>query len=282
MNNTDAPLAPVLVFVDRGDSGAAVRYGAAEATRTLRPLRLVHVSPSGDRWLIRVGRDSLRLANARAAGEVAGRVLVQSTHLCGGTRDEAVALADSAALVVLEQLPPGNHRLPMESDAVVLASVTDTPVVVVPTSWVERRRGVVTVGLDTQAADDTAVRAAITLARLRGDVLRVVVAGGASRADADTRLERLGGDGCDLAVELTAAPPASALASAATSSDLLVVGRHHPRPPDHSRLGSLARELLAAASCPVLLTAPGHVHPDSQDPRIEEGPAVPAHARRAS
>jgi nucleotide-binding universal stress UspA family protein len=163
-------------------------------------------------------------------------------------------------VVVLEQLRPGAHRRPTESVAAALAAVTDTPVVVVPTDWVERHRGVVTVGLDLEAADDTAVRAAIALARLRNSVLRVVVAGSANRADADARLERLGGDGCDLALEVTSAAPAAALEAAAASSDLMVIGRHLPQLPGQSRLGSLAQELLARVSCPVLLTAPGHVH----------------------
>jgi hypothetical protein len=35
---------------------------------------------------------------------------------------------------------------------------------------------------------------------------------------------------------------------------------------NHSRLGPLARELLARASCPVLLTAPDHVHHRSGAP----------------
>ena len=128
---------------------------------------------------------------ALADAEVVGRVPVQSELLRGGGHDTA-QVAATAAVVVLEQLPSGAQRLPMESAAVSLAAVTDTPVVVVPTDWVERHRGVVTVGLDPDTADDTAVRAAMTLARLRSSVLRVVIAGTATRADADARLGAAG------------------------------------------------------------------------------------------
>ena len=157
-----------------------------------------------------------------------------------------------------------------------MASATDTPVVVVPTDWVERNRGIVTVGLDPDAGDDTAVRTAMTLARLRSSVLRVVVAGVGPRADIDARLERLGGDGCDIAVELTSDAPVVALEAAAASSDLMIVGRHRPGSPEESRLGHLAKELLARVSCPVLLTAPDHVHDGPGASGATTTPRVPA------
>jgi hypothetical protein len=91
-------------------------------------------------------------------------------------------------------------------------------------------------------------------------VLWVVVTGTGSRSDADARLERLGSEGSDVAVELVSGTPAAALEAAAASSDLMVVGRHHPGMLDDSRLGHLAKELLARVDCPLLLTAPSHVH----------------------
>jgi nucleotide-binding universal stress UspA family protein len=260
VSHPPTPPAPVLVVVDRSSSGAAVRYGAGEALRSDRPLRLVHVAPPDDSWLRTVGLDSLRRALAMADAEVVGRVPLSSALLRGGSLHETAREAATAAVVVLEQLRPGAQRRPTESVAAALAAVTDTPVVVVPANWVERHRGVVTVGLDPDAADDTAVRAAMALARLRNSVLTVVVAGTANRAPTEARLERLGGDACDLALEVTSAAPAAALETAAASSDVMVVGRHRPRVPDESRVGSLAAELLARVSCPVLLTAPGHVH----------------------
>ena len=163
---------------------------------------LVHVAPPGDGWLRTIGRDSLRMAVERADAEVAGRVRVDSALLSGSLATEVARVAADAALVVVEQLPPGALRRPEEaSTAAALAEVIDVPVAVVPTDWIERHRRVVTVGLDPSAADDSALIAAMTLARLRGAALRVLVADPYSREVVDERLQRLGGDGCDLAVE---------------------------------------------------------------------------------
>ena len=252
-------LAPVMVVVDRGGSGAAVRYAAAEAVRTGRPLRLVHVAPPGDSWLEKVGRDSLRLALARADAEVLGRVPVRITSLRGGL-PETVHEAENAATVLIEQIDSSSHRRPTVSPAAELAAATDTPLVVVPPSWVERHRGVVTVGLDPAALDVAAVRAGIALARLRRAALRVVVGGPVTRAEVEELLAPLGSDACDLAVEVTPGSPTEALQVAATTSDLLVLGRHHPAHPDGSRLGRLGLDLLGRLSCPVLLTEPDHAH----------------------
>jgi nucleotide-binding universal stress UspA family protein len=229
-------------------------------------LRLVHAAPPGDSWLRTVGLDSLRRAEVMAAAEVVGKVAVHSAMLSGDGLHDIVSEAAAAAVVVIEQPRSGAHRTPTASVAGALAALTDTPVVVIPDEWVERDRGVVTVGLDPTAADDVVVRAAIALARLRNAVLRVVVAGSASRADIKARLEQWGGDGCDLAIELTSSSPAEALEEAAASSDVLVVGRHRPRLPEDSRLGDAMRELLVRLRCPVLLTAPGHVSPSPGAP----------------
>ena len=125
------------------------------------------------------------MALARADAEIVGRVPVLSTPLEGDSRAETAQVAATAAVVVLEQRRPDAHRLPAESAAAALAAVTDTPWSSSPTNWVERHRGIVTVGLDPDAADDTALRAAMALARLRNAVLRVVVAGPVPRAEID-------------------------------------------------------------------------------------------------
>jgi hypothetical protein len=108
----DSSLAPVLVAVDRGGSASAVRFGAAEALRTGRPLRLVHVAPANDGWLVQVGQDSLRMALARTDAEVAGRIPVHGTVTRGSVLVQLAGAAAGAALVVLEQLPPTAHRRP--------------------------------------------------------------------------------------------------------------------------------------------------------------------------
>jgi hypothetical protein len=256
-------LAPVVVVVDRGGSYAAVHFGAAEALRTGRPMHLVHVAPAGDGWLRMVGQDSLRIALTRADVEVAGRVGVRSTLLRGSALVELSRLAASAALVVVGQPPPRANRRPALSTAAALAAAVDVPVVVVPAEWVERCRGVVTVGFDPAAADNTALTAAMSLARLRGAVLRVIVAGPCERSEVESRLERLGGDACDLAIELDPGPVVPALSRAAVTSDVLVLGRHRPAESIGSRVGVVGREVLDAPACPVLLTPPGHSHPAS-------------------
>ncbi len=275
MNQRHA-LAPVLVAVDRGGSPSAVRFGAAEAVRTSRPLRLLHVAPAHDGWLASVGRDSMRMALRRADAEVAGRVSVHGTVTPGSVLVELARAAAGAALVVLEQLPASAYRRAVPVTAAALAARVDVPVAVVPFNWVERERRVVTVGLDPDVPDDVALRTAIKVARLRHAVLRVVVAG--SRDHVDERLARLGGDGCDLVVEAAPARAVEALRNAAGSSDLLVLGRHRPLLAEGSRVGRTGRTLLDDPVCPVLLTPPGHVHRRPGEPgaagQEEESPIM--------
>lgn len=260
MVTPSSSLAPIVVVVDRGASDASVRFGAAEALRTGRPLELVHVAPPGDGWLEMIGQDALRMASTVADAEIVGRVDVHCSLVRGNVVAELVRVAANAALVVAEQLPAGNHRRPWTSTAAALAEVIDVPIAVVPTGWIERRRGVVTVGVDPTAADETALFAAMTLARLRRAALRVVAAGPCSRTDVEERLDSLGGDACDVSIELGTGPATAALAEASVSSDIVVIGRHRPLRSTDSRFGTVGRELLDQLACPVLLTRPGHPH----------------------
>ena len=50
--------------------------------------------------------------------------------------------------------------------------------------------------------------------------------------------------------------PLAALVEAMETSELLVLGRHHPFKPHGSRLGPVARTVVREASCPVLLLTP--------------------------
>jgi nucleotide-binding universal stress UspA family protein len=265
---TQPPLAPVLVGVERAGSGAGVAYGAAEAARTGRPLELVHVAPLVDGWLATIGQDTLRMAATHAAGHLAGRAEVRSRLLRGEVVEALAHEAQGAALLVLEQLPPYQQRQPGRAVPVALAARVDVPVLVVPADWVARRRSVVTVGFDPEAPDDTALRTAVTQARLRNATLRVVVAG--PRSDLDSRLAALGADACDLAVEEVVGDSASALRLAALTSDLVVVGRHEPTHHQSSRLGPVSRSVIHDPPCPVLLTPPGHTHGGSLSAAVAE------------
>jgi hypothetical protein len=266
-------LAPVMVVVDRGGSDAAVRFGTAEALRTGRPIRLVHVAPVGDGWLRLVGQDSLRIALRRAEAEVAGRVRVHGSLVRGNLQAELTRAAQAAALVVVQQVLTSSLRRPFESTpALGLAATVDVPLAVIPDGWIEKARGVVTVGVEADAPDDVALTSAMSLARLRRAALRVVVAGACSPREVEDRLERLGADACDVAVEWSSGSLSSALKSVAATSDVLVIGRQMPAGPTGSRVGVVGRELLDQLECPLLMTPPGHARPGSAPgERTDEG-----------
>jgi nucleotide-binding universal stress UspA family protein len=250
------PLASIVVGVDRTGSGAAVDLGAAEALRTGRPLELVHVAPPVDGWLATVGRDALSLAGSRASTQLQGRVAVCSDLVRGDVVEELVSVGARCALTVLEQVPPRQQRRRTHLVTAALAARLDVPLVVVPASWVGRRRALVTVGFDPLAPDDVALRAAVVQARLRDATIRVVVAG--PRGEVDARLVDAGADACDVAVEESIGDAAALLRQAALTSDLVVIGRRLPTLSSPSRVGPVARALLQDPPCPLLLTMPGH------------------------
>lgn len=260
MDVTRRPLAPVLVPVDRLGSPTSVQYAARESVRSGRPLHLVHVAPVADAWRGEVGHEALRVALARATSVLTDRVPVTGTLERGSVIPELARHGAGAALVVLEHLPPSLERTPSTRTTTALANVLDAPILVVPHDWVESSRRVVTLGLEPGAVDVNAVRDALAVARLRGSVLRVLVSGDLSRERVTAILDQLGGDACDLAVEIVDEDPADALLRAAATSDLLVLGRRRTIRPEGSRLGPVTTRVLDELVCPVLLSAPGHVH----------------------
>ena len=275
----DLGLAPVVVAVARGGSDAAVRFGAEEAHRTGRPLDLVHVALPGDGWNRLLGRDSLQVAAERARTFAGDSVVIETELLRGDALLELPRAARACALLVMERRHPADRRRPEASTTIAVADALNAPSVVVPAGWQEGHRRVVTVGLDAGAADHRAVRSALAQARLRGAALRVLVAESPTGPDAvralrdrvDELLSRLGGDACDLSVELLAEPAGPALLHAAATSDLVVIGRHQPTIQSGSRLGPVAREVVREAACPVLLTRPAHAHaPSPAQPRRKE------------
>jgi nucleotide-binding universal stress UspA family protein len=259
--------APVVVGVARGGSDVAVRAGAREARRTGRPLDLVHVAPVAGGWDNLLGRDSLRVATERARS-IGGEVLTVEADLRhGSVLPVLVDAARSSALLVVERRRAADLRRSETSTAACLADACDVPILVVPAEWLENTRGVVTVGLDPDQTDDSTLQDAMARARLGRAALRVLVAatvelGGRDvRSEVDARLARLGGDACDLAVEMVRGPAGAALLSASATSDLVVLGRHTPLFPAGSRLGQVATQVLREAGCPVLLGTPTDVLP---------------------
>jgi len=290
MTNTEHPspsLAPVVVAVARGGSDAAVRFAADVARRTRRPLNLVHVAPAGDGWSRMLGRDSLLVSSERARAVAGDTVPVHTLLLRGSVLPELVRASRDSAILVLERRHSGVRRVLEDSTTAAIADLTDVPTVVVPADWTERRCGVISVGFDPLAADDHALRSAIRSARLRRAALRVLVVDTAAVSAevapllvsyVATRLERLGGDACDVALELASDRVEEVLLAAAAASDLLVLGRQRPPLLSGPRLGPVARGVLRHAVCPVLLTPPEHVHVlptaarDEADP--EAGPVA--------
>ena len=256
--------APIVVGVARGGSDAAVLVGAREADRTSRPLDLIHVTTLAAGWHTQLGRDSLRVAAERARG-VAGPGLVVSSGLRDGSvLPMLVRAAAHGAMLVVERRRGVELRRRETSTTVRVADTCDVPVLVVPAEWLGNSRGVVTVGLDPERPDDRSLSTAMGRARLSGAALRVLVAIGTSapdesalRATIDARLAGLGGDACDLAVEVVRGPAGAALLAAGETSDLVVLGRATPGLLAGSRLGRVSTQVLREAACPVLMTMPG-------------------------
>jgi nucleotide-binding universal stress UspA family protein len=194
----------------------------------------------------------------RADADVGGQVSVIGTLRRGDPVDELAEAARNATELVLEQVPPRLQRRRGRPVTVPLAALVDVPLVVVPAGWIGRRSSIVTVGLDSAAPDDNALRAALTQARLRHATLGVVVGGPPGYLEAG--LAEAGADACDVAVEESTADPVTALRMAGLTSDLVVVGRHRPSASSSSRLGPVGRALLDNPVCPVLLPPPGHAH----------------------
>jgi len=63
-----------------------------------------------------------------------------------------------------------------------------------------------------------------------------------------------------VSIETQHGRPADSLVVASRTSVLVVVGRHDPLVPMGSHLGPVARTVLRAAECPVLLVAPSEKH----------------------
>lgn len=242
-----AALAPVVVGLSLRGTDSALVAGARTARRTGRPLDLVHVAPYDDRESA-LRADRLHAAAARAR-VLAGLECVVHTELLGGELVPALLHAARAGALLVTGRSP-DHRVGISGGLAALERIGGQGLLV-PDDWLEDRHGVVTVGVDPEADDAPTLSAALAEARLRTAALRVLVPAAAGpgrsgvRARVEARLDALGGDACDVAVELVAVPAAPALVTASATSDLVVLGRHHLRVEHH---------VLRSSACPVLLT----------------------------
>ena len=292
MTAPDTP--PVLLAVgSEPGSDAALRFAGQEALSRGCPLVLVHaylVLPTGPETALlefseaeTMARDTLRTAVERARDLLGPTVAVSSRLVREASVRAVVDASGQAQLVVLERRERSHlTRLLTRSTSNGVAAHAHAPVAVVPEEWGGPGGGDVVVGLDVPERSAAILRQALGEARARHSSLRVVhtswspgyfdgtgvsPAGNEGWAEETTPeiravLDGLGeeADGVPVQVDISYDRPADALAEASGSAALVVVGRHDPLVPSGSHLGPVARTLLRAARCPVLLVAPSPAH----------------------
>jgi nucleotide-binding universal stress UspA family protein len=280
----------IVAAVAGDDADALLQFAAQEAVRSDSELHLVHVMrmppelpdafDAAYKTAENFGQLILDRAGRKARELVGGRVpvteeLVADSH---GVVNDVVARSKGTRLVVLQHRHlTGVRRLTSGSTTHGVASRAHVPVVSVPESWRPQHdphRSVTVAVQEPSRADDT-LRTAFELADQRQDRLRILhawwlangydaeVVDDALRSEWDKRfrlelaphVEELQHRFPDVAVEVEVrhAPTDLALINAAQDSDLLVLGRRHPRLPVGSHLGSIARLALRSTEVPVVL-----------------------------
>ena len=228
----------------------------------------------------RMGRESLNAALKRAR-DLAGPGTEISTDLVlGRVVPTVVEESRDARMVVLEHRDLSSaRRLVTRSVAGGVAAHARLPVVSVPAGYVAPSSGAeqapVTVGVDVPEESELLLRTAGLAARDRGAPLHVLHTWSfpsayddlvMSRTEEEQWLARteseitavldgLADEIGDVPVRIDArhARAGEALVDASRTSQLVVVGRHDPVMPVGSHVGPVARSLLHASACPVLL-----------------------------
>lgn len=285
---------PVVVAIGTdGDNDGAVTYAVQEAERAgcgVHLVHAVHAVPTGPAQLVRgyeeiraLGMNALDAAVGRAAERVAGRVPLTSQLLYGPIVQSVVTSGADARLIVLQRRDVSLlARLVTAPVLSAVASRAHVPVVSVPAGWKSRGRNVVTVGVDEPGGGHSVLREGLRAAQERGAELRIVhawwlgngyddiVVGQAghdewsirARHEIEAMVEELRGEYPDVPVTIEVRHQGAAMALVEVShrSDLIVVGRHDPLIPFGSHLGPVARGVLRASACPVLVVDPGTAH----------------------
>ncbi len=260
---TTDPRLPVVVAVSADGYDAGIRFAAAEAVREGVPLHVVHVLGLGSGSAAQASRICF-LAVERARDLVGQHVPVTSEIFHGDLIDGLVELSRQARLVVLQRHAVGGQHPHPRATSTKVAAHAGVPVVAVPRDWNGHGHGTVTVGVDDTASCVPLLRAALSAARSRGARLRILhVDLPSDECDSvhDIRLAlaeaHAGLEDVAVRIEITVdTTPVAALAEAMKTSELLVIGRHHPFVARGSRLGPVARRVVRDASCPVLLLTP--------------------------
>lgn len=259
---TADPGLPVVVAVSADGYDAGVRFAAAEAVRSGCPLHVVHVLGLDAGSATQAARICF-LAVERARDLVGQHVPVTSEIFHGELVDGLVELSRRARLVVLQRHAVTDHSLPRATSTKVAAHA-EVPVVCVPRAWNGGGLGTVTVGVDDALTCVPLLREALSAAHTRGARLRVVhvdLPSDESDSLRDIRAALVeasaGLEDVPVTIEITVGTtPVAALVEAMATSELLVIGRHHPLIARGSRLGPVARRVVRNAACPVLLLTP--------------------------
>ena len=282
---------PVVVAVGDDSIDAALVFAAGEARRAGCPIHLLHVVhlfvQGPDPVFIevteqeRMGRESLNAALKRARDLAGADTEISSDLVLGRVVPTIVEEARDARMVVLEHRDLSSvRRLVTRSVAGGVAAHARVPVVSVPAGYTPRagaddQPAPVTVGVDVPEESEHLLRTAGRAARDRGAPLHVLhtwsfpsayddlVMSRTEEAEWLERTEReisavldgLAEEIGDVPVRIDArhARAAETLVEASRTSQLVVAGRHDPLMPVGSHIGPVARSLLHASACPVLL-----------------------------
>lgn len=285
---------PVVVGVDGTDANlGALLFAVDAADRRQVPLELVHVVP--DRVVISplvpvtpldltdTGATVLRTAEDQV--HATSPELTVESRLRHGSRATQLlrGAAGAGLLVVGRDDRPVLERMMRGDTAASVAARADVPVVEVPAEWRPASSGhpsygVVVVGLKSPAYADAVLGEAFAAADERGAALVVVhawklpsgydEAAGDDPALADWEreatedLEQLlrpwhrAYPDVPVRTRVVHQHPAEALVEATAEADLIVVVRRVHGSPTTAHLGSVARAVLRAAACPVLVVPP--------------------------
>lgn len=287
MANETNPHSMVLVGVDGTEDGLrALHFAVQEAARRTARLRIVHVQQQfatvapmsalvPDPTLHEVAASILKHAEeqARMFGSAKPDL---DTVLRTGPRNTVLLIeaADAACIVVGRRSSQLQHLL-TGSTTSALAAHAHVPVISVPQTWSPVvHHGLVVVGINGSHLASQTLDVALAEARVRQARLEIVhawrpsgqydaILGSGTLARDWTRATRnsltrwIHELHPNADVEWSIVPayqnPAVALHEATQAADLLVLGRHGSRAPFGQTLGSVARALLRAGECPIMV-----------------------------
>lgn len=293
----EVPDGAVLVGVDGSDrSLAAVRWAAEEAGSRPAPLVLVHAAPhlTPETTTHAGAAGHAQAVFARAEAEAAGHSVAPAARLlvAKAAVPALVRLSERAALVVLGATGSGGlDEIVLGSTLLGVSGEAYSPVVGVRRwplpSTAERA---VLLGLDSVAADTTAVEVAFDLAsrRCRGLVvvhavgLSAVSTGRARPAEHAGLPDDLAGwrrryPDVDVSYRFPAGRAATALLELAGQAEAIVTGSRRRGPAARALLGSTSRMALRYSPAPVIVTGRG-----TDTPSVDWPPALGADAHERS